>query len=164
MLFCCILYCNLFSCVFRVLFSGCSSDTLTMSLSETSKLTCLEGWRDCLKLDRVAESQPKKNTPPPPPSKFNVQIAQISMCFWQHPPHYISLTLPRNWQSILGILCSERAGTVPTSDSEAQIKEWCETLLINCSFPAPWRTGMQTAEPTYLRKSLNGHAKRFLVC
>lgn len=106
----------------------------------------------------------KKKYPPPPPSKFNVQIAQISMYFWQHPPHYISLTLPRNWQSILGILCSERAGTVPTSDSEAQIKEWCETLLINCSFPAPWRTGMQTAEPTYLRKSLNGHAKRFLVC
>lgn len=48
---------------------------------------------------------------------------------------------------------------VPASDSEALIKEWCERLLVNCSFTAPQRTGLQTAEPTDLRKSLNGHAR-----
>ena len=86
-------------CVFCVLLSGCSSDMLEMSLLGTQNkaedwLTCLQVWRDCLKLERVAESQTKRNS-----SKCNVQIAQISMCFWQHAPHCTALTLPRNRQS-----------------------------------------------------------------
>lgn len=72
---------------------------LEMSLLGTQNkpedwLTCLEGWRDHLNSERVAESQTKRNS-----SKFNVQIFQISMCFWQHTPHCTALMLPRNRQS-----------------------------------------------------------------
>lgn len=128
-----------------------------MSLSETSKLTCLEGWRGSLIIRESGREPTKTKKNPAPSSKFFVQIAQISMCFWQHCPHYIALTLYRNRQSVLGVLCSERTGTV--SDSEALIKEWCEGLLANFAFAAPQRTGLQTAEPTNLRKTLNGHAR-----
>lgn len=78
-----------------------------MSLSETSKLTCLEGWKDTLKIREWKRANQNHTTPS---SKFNVQIAQISKCFWQHCPRYIALTLSKDRQSILGVLFSERRG------------------------------------------------------
>lgn len=86
-------------CVFHVLLSGCSSDMLKMSLLGTQNkpedwLTCLEGWRDWLKLESMAESQTKRNS-----YKFNVQIAQILRCFWQHTLRCTAQMLPRNRQS-----------------------------------------------------------------
>lgn len=57
----------------------------------------------------------------------------LAACSTLHCPNVGSL-------SILGILGSEGAGTVPAPDFEAQMKEWQERLLGDCSSPTPWRT------------------------